>query len=333
VSSRTTSLRKHAPRQTGTGEGPVYTTGASFRARAEARQREVRAHDLKVRWKRLGHFLDDRAVVDGANFVIPVAHEAAMRRRGEGKGVSTRTFDNMLASQAMCFNLFAPLQRDLELATRVLRRIVPDLTDVTKLEFEYTPSRDVFNDQSRFGGVDCDLLIEARLTSGERAVIAVETKFVEREFSICGFRKPGRSKHGKPVCPPDAHLSTDRRECLYKYLYWQRSDDHRTIAMTGDARTCPFGGPLWQLWVNHTLAHEEARRRGATRARFLVCAPKANDALRADRVLDRFKALLRDPSTFVELPVDDLLASIAAEADTAELRQWSRRLDRRYGGI
>jgi hypothetical protein len=62
--------------------GPVYTRGASFRARAEARQREYRAHVLRVGWSQHGHWLDDRAAGEGRNFVVPEAMEEAQRRAG-----------------------------------------------------------------------------------------------------------------------------------------------------------------------------------------------------------------------------------------------------------
>ena len=91
--------------------GPIYTSGTSFRARAEARQRKYRAEVLRHGYEKWGHFLDDTGVAAGANFVSTAAHEKAKARDTVGKGVGDRTFRNMLASQAMCFNVFAPLKR------------------------------------------------------------------------------------------------------------------------------------------------------------------------------------------------------------------------------
>ena len=89
--------------------GPVYKNGNSFRARAEARQREYRAQRLRVGWGRYGHLLTEEAAAAGANFLHPEAFQAARKRQTAGKGVAERTFENMLSSQAMCFNIFAPL--------------------------------------------------------------------------------------------------------------------------------------------------------------------------------------------------------------------------------
>ncbi len=314
--------------------GPVYTTGTSFRARAEARQRRYRAEVLQEGWDRHGHWLDAEAVGRGANFVVPAAHAAAMRRRDAGKGVGERTFRNMLSSQAMCFNLFAPLAADTDLATAVLAPLLPGLVRVDSIIIEHTPAADVFGDQTGRGGVDCDLLVEATFSEGA-AVVVIETKFVEEEFSSCGFRRAGRAARGQVVCPEDVPVRDDRGACAYQgvkgYGYWRRSEEHRTLVEL-PAKGCPFGGPLWQLWVNHALAHVEAARRGAGRALFLVCAPSDNEALLSGgRVLDEFRALLRQPGTVGLLPLDALIDRVGAVA--GEGSEWARGLRDRYGRI
>ena len=39
--------------------GPIYTLGKSFRARAEARQRQYRGEILKAGWSKYGHLLNE----------------------------------------------------------------------------------------------------------------------------------------------------------------------------------------------------------------------------------------------------------------------------------
>lgn len=317
------------------GFGRVYTRGNSFRARAEARQRRYRADVLQAHWDTHGHWLAADDATAGANFVVPEAHAAAVRRRDERKGVAERTFENMLSSQAMCFNLFAPLAADSDLATAVLKPLVSGLDRVRAITIEHTPAPDVFGDQTGRGGVDCDLLIEARFVDGQDAVLVVETKFVEPEFSTCGFRKPGRAARGQIACPDNVAVALDRETCSYQrergYRYWQRTDEHRTLAPLAPVG-CPFGGALWQLWVNHTLAHVEAARRGASRAVFLVCAPSANDALlHGGSVLGGFRELLADPATVGLLALDELIDWISDVS--GEGSPWARGLRERYSRI
>jgi hypothetical protein len=209
---------------------------------------------------------------------------------------------------------------------------------VRSIEIEHTPPSDIFNDQSGFGGVDCDILIEGTNTSGETLVVVIETKFVEPEFSVCGFRKSGRAAKGQDVCPGDVPVRANRRACLYVrnkgYAYWQRSDEHgllveRALADAG----CPIAGGKWQLWVNLALAHEEAKRRGANDVRFAVCTSANNAALLdGGRALDGFRSLLQRPEAIHLIDLDELLARIEDIAP-ADLGAWASMLSVRYRGI
>ncbi len=317
-------------------EGPIYTRGNSYRARAEQRQREYRAAALGVAHAEYGHLLSDAAADEGANFVVEEAFAAALERQRAGKGVGRRTFNNMLSSQAMCFNVFAPLASRLDLATAVLEPFIDGLVEVTAIHIEHTPDGDVFRDQSGRGGVDCDVLIEGRTMEGA-VVQVVETKFVEPDFSICTFRKRDRAKKGQAMCPPDVPVRAGRDACLYtsakNYAYWERTDEYRLL--TVDAvpdRGCPFGGSLWQLWVNLALAHEEAKRRGTQDARFAVCCSASNTALLRDGVIEDFRSLLRKPSTVAHLDLETLVSRIG-ECAPPELATWASGLTARYADI
>jgi len=320
--------------------GRIYTGGNSFRARAEARQRDYREHILKAGWTAYGHWLDEQATTAGRNFVSPVAFDAAMARRSVGKGVDKRTFENMLSSQAMCFNIFAPLALDVSLATDVLSRFLP-LAQVKGIQIEYTPDNQVFGDQAGRGGVDCDVLVEGNDIEGQSLVVVIETKFVESEFSICGFRKPGRDAKGLAVCPDDVRVAQDTNHCLYAsrkgYLYWNRTVEHRILLEDALPESgCPFRGPLWQLWVNYTLAHAETARWGVQRAFFAVIAPIGNvSLLQNGRVIEQFRRLLVLPESVIFIDSDQLIGAIR---DTASVRrvqraEWVDALVSRYTGI
>jgi ribosomal protein L24E len=324
----------------GTDLDSQYTKGTSFRARAEARQREYRAGILGVGWSEHGHWLCEDAVARGANFVVPEAFEAAQKRDRAGKGVGARTFKNMLSSQAMCFNLFAPLAGDMPLTARVLRSFLPWLGRVDAIHIEYTPSNEIFGDQTGLGGVDCDVLIEGTSDHGEATVVVLETKFVEPEFSVCSFCHPKRIKEGKSYCSGAIPVRNDSGVCLYEsqkhYRYWQRTIELGTLdASRLPTDECPFSGPLWQLWLNHVLAHAEAARRKTPRAVFGVVAPEANDALhRGLRIFEEFIHLLAEPSSFVFIGVDAFIQSLREVAESeAHHDAWIEGLQARYTSI
>ena len=178
--------------------GAVCTKGNSFRARAEAHQREYRANALRAGWEQYGHLLDEAATVSGRNFLTPAIFDAVKQRADAGKGVLlSRTCGNMLASQAMCFNLFAPLAADLDLATAVLREHVAGLTAVTGIAIEWTPSSDIFGDQRGKGGVDCDVLVEARREDGpDEPIAAFRSTFATRRRCHSSRWKRSRTRSG-----------------------------------------------------------------------------------------------------------------------------------------
>lgn len=323
-------------------EGAVYTRDDSFRSRAEAHQRRYRADELRVADDgKYGHRLCQEAVKDGRNFLSTAIHDKARARLGKGKGVDkARTFGNMLSSQAMCFNLIGPLSdgRGLELAGNALRHFIDWVGGVKSIEFECTPPRDAFGDQSAVGGVDCDVLIECETTRCIPALIAIETKFVETEFSRCAFLA---EKMKERRCPEDVKLDGNFSCCGYQqkdYRYWQRSNEHKTLRDGVLPKSgCPFHKVPWQLWVNHTLVHELASRdirprETTARAAFAVCAPAANTKLLGDDVIGRFRGLLADPTTFVFIPLEELVKTIQrlAPSHGIDFENWINQFSRRY---
>ncbi|UPU37821.1 hypothetical protein M1B72_08970 [Geomonas paludis] len=320
--------------------GDIFTTcKKSYRGKAEKRQREYRVKELKAGWSGYGHWLDAEASAAGKNFVLPICHAAARAGDGQGKGVGERTFTNMLSSQAMCFNIFEPLNQDKDLCRRVLKEFIPEITEVRTISIEYTPDNGIFQDQSVRGGVDCDVLLEAVGADGNAMVIVIETKFVEPEFSACGYKKAGR----KVVCPNDVPVKQAADNCLYakknpSYLYWQRTLEHDFLKDDAVPEAgCPFAGPTWQMWLNYALAHEEARRRGATRAYYAVCASSQNTRLLNPKhdTLEHFRRLVKEPETVVTIDIDALFQAIGDNIDSSDAnhRQWLAGLQGRYGNI
>jgi len=317
----------------------IYTRGTSFRARAEAQQRLFRENILKAGHDRWGHILLPTDANNGLNFAGPGALEAARKRQQEGKGVADRTFHNLLSSQAMCFNIFSLLDLDKDLAARALSPFFPHLTAVNEIIIEFTPDEDMFGDQSKFGGVDSDVYIQGETVDRQTMIILLETKFVEPEFSICGFRKAGRAENKKSVCPDAIQLGQEMKNCLYTskkhYSYWKRSLEHNILKKDAvPERGCPFAGPLWQLWVNFTLAHAVAHSEKAGIACFGVIAPAANTRLLGaeHELIPRFKFLLNHPERMVYIDSDQLIRSIKTHVAEEKLpyTNWADYLEARY---
>lgn len=317
-----------------------YTTGNSFRAKAEAHQRHYRAQILNIPYETWGHILGEKDANTGKNFVNRAAFKAAEDRKTLGKGIAARTFNNMLSSQAMCFNMFTLLDQYKSMAVKALEPFFPSLYQVDDIIIEHTPSVDIFGDQSEVGGVDCDVLLHGKTEIGRPIIIVLETKYVEREFSTCGFRRKKR-KLDQQNCPENIELTGHKENCLYKqkkqYKYWERTE--RYALLKPDAlpeRGCPFSGPLWQLWVNFTLAHAEAERADNGEAYFGIIAPHGNKELLtgdgSSGTIADFKRLLQHPEKVVYIDSDRFILSIQelAKSVSLDVSQWADSLASRY---
>ncbi len=303
-------------------EGPVYSKGRDFRALAELSSRKYRLNVLKLmRWDTWGHWLHPADACAGYNFLPSMRSEileAIHSRAAKGKGVNLdRTLKNLLSSQALCFNLFVPLNSSKTLCARLLHVLLGDVVRVEKdILLEYTPNKAFFNDQSGQAGVDCDALLIYLSSSGQKVLNVIETKFVEKEFSVCGFRKSSQ----KDPCPKSTFINDDYSSCRYKakkkYEYWDQTEASRLFDMDLiKSQTCPFGESLWQLWTNMTLAFCLAKESGIQKFNYIIICPKQNTALSNNgEVFRLFRRLIKDEKRdsfriiFLEDIVDNLLA-------------------------
>ena len=88
-----------------------------------------------------------------------------------------RIYDNLLTSQALCFNLFGELQRDLGLASKAVGSLLGDpALVVTAIEFEYSPGRS----DPRFTADKTAFDVFILYTSGDgRGFLGIEIKYAE----------------------------------------------------------------------------------------------------------------------------------------------------------
>lgn len=292
----------------------IFTTGNSFRAIAEARARSYRISELYLpKFDKYGHKLTEDAGKRGMNYLPSLRYEimsAVVERKRKGKGLDIpRTTQNMLSSQAMCFNLFVPLNLDKKFAAAFFKELLGDCAEIIEpIEIEYTPSKTIFRDQSGKGGVDCDALLKYKNSNGGNSLVVIETKFVEEEFSNCGFRKSNQ----KDPCPIDTLVTPEFNNCRYHY---KKHNDYWKIAKESDLfdmhylhnNPCPFGGGLWQLWVNMSLAWALAEEMQYDDFSYAVICHEDNVKLtNGGQVFHDFRKLLKNPDKLRVIYLQDV---------------------------
>lgn len=135
-----------------------------------------------------------------------------------------RIWNNLLSSQPLAFNLFAELDENLDLASKLFHSLFPDRIDeVTNIDFEYSPSRgnleftgdhsafDVFirykkNGTEGFAGIE----VKYSESLGEESAKTAEKNYKQRYIEISlqsGLFRPERLDNLKK--PPLAQIWRD----------------------------------------------------------------------------------------------------------------------------
>lgn len=131
---------------------------------------------------KLGSRISAAAARAGANFmtndVMALAKAELLFREPGSVWNEERLWTNLLSSQALTVNLWAPMAFDLTLASAVWKSLLPDFVEtVTRIRFEHSPGR--FQENYFGDGTAFDVLAEVVTPDGEIAFVAAELKYVE----------------------------------------------------------------------------------------------------------------------------------------------------------
>lgn len=243
------------------------------------------------RRRRLGSRITYMAGRGGLNFLTPAIAFTAWREVVYRELNAVYDFDrlrqNLLSSQPLCFNAFAPLKRDLHLATRVFAELLPGFFhEVTSVLFEHSPARGhpAFTaDNTAF-----DLCIRGRTPTGQRAFVSLELKYSE------ALSEASRPLHA-------------------------RYDELAKISglFNDPAEPALRKNPLQQMFRQHCLAQAMLLRDVADLGIYMFIAPRLNHL--AQNAAEAYAGHLdghgpgRVP--FVAITLENLIEAIAAAGD------------------
>jgi hypothetical protein len=259
---------------------------------------------MSARGELYGNLLRAEDGLKGWNFLNERIHRYAEQRLAEDSLhiEPNRLRNNLLSSQPMCFNLFAPLALDSELAVKLVSGLpgFGDISEVTGVKMEYAPPKEtMLNDGTSF-----DAWLEYKRENGYLGFIGIETKLTE-PFS--------------------------QKEYDFNQYYQRWQDNHCWWWVPGAEKH--FSDKKYnQLWRNHLLAfalrhqpespYSEAFTAVLSHQRDTVC----KNALVAYR-----KYLLPEGrATLLEWSLDDLINRWLARVDTRETISWLHSLRLRY---
>jgi hypothetical protein len=241
--------------------------------------------------RRLGSRLTFMAGQIGENFLTRAIAEVAWRELVHREIGAIYDIDrlrlNLLSSQPLAFNAFAPLKRDLDLASRVFSELLPGfISTVTEVLFEHSPARGHWaftGDHTAF-----DLLIRGRTPTGQRAFVAIEIKYSE---DLNEPKRPMKARYDEL-----AQISG---------LF----NDHADSAL----RTNPLG----QLFRQHCLAQTMLLHDIADIGIYLFVAPRLNHLAESAAKIYQTKLDEHGPGRvpFVAITLEQLIEAIAAAGE------------------
>lgn len=131
---------------------------------------------------KLGSRISPAAARAGANFmtsdVMALAKAELLFREPGSVWDEERLWTNLLSSQALTVNLWAPMAFDLDLASAVWQTLLPGFVHtVSRIRFEHSPGR--FQENYFGDGTAFDVLVEIVTPEGEPGIVAAEVKYVE----------------------------------------------------------------------------------------------------------------------------------------------------------
>lgn len=281
--------------------GPQYENDDDFRKAARLHQSRYRAEILKVGFDEYGNRLTES---DGRNF-LNYYDRLGVRQVLQGRFPRySRTRDaDMLRSEHIPFNLFAPLTADPDLAQQVLGRITGiGLRPPVRIEFEWAPepAEKYLGDRTAF-----DTYIAAQDEAGHAVGIGIEVKYTERGYEL------GKTEALRVNDPTSTYWTLTRNSGVF-------TDDRCPDLATDDLR---------QIWRNHLLGRAMQLAGDIDHFASITLYPPGNRHM--GEAISRYRRLLTEEgrSSLLACTFEDYIAALSGNA---EIQAWQAFLRQRY---
>ena len=246
--------------------GPQYEHDDHFKAAARLHQSAYRAKVLKVGFDKYGNRLTESAGRALLNYYDGLGVREALRQRYPTYSKSRDA--DMLRSEHIPFNLFAPLIGRPELTNRLLYRILGvELLPPYQIELEWAPkpAEKYLGDRTSF-----DTYIKGTDDHGQVVGVGIEVKYTEQGYRL------GPSEALRVKNPGSTYWTTTRESGVF-------TNGGCKLLATDDLR---------QIWRNHLLGLKMRAVGDLDRFISVTIFPSGNGHM--SRALSRYQGLLTD---------------------------------------
>ncbi|MBM3708548.1 MAG: hypothetical protein FJW69_09500 [Actinobacteria bacterium] len=245
---------------------------------------------------------------------------------------------SMASSQTACANLFLPLLKNPDIATKILSGIKTDIKKIAtdlevfdngfRLEF-WDELDNLLNDHTNVSGTDSDIAIAYYDHQDNLNLWLIEHKLTESEFTTCGaFKSPNRST--LHTCKSASAIIDNKNLCYYhsacNFNYWNITLSNASpfnIDLIKGFDICPFMGGMNQLWRNQLLTtsieSSNSRELPYKKVYFSVVYHPENSYLNS--TISEFKKLIGYSDRFFTFTSDELINK-AKKTNEPVLSEW-----------
>ena len=290
-------------------KGKTYRYDDEFKAKA-------RAHQFAFREKELNDFYDEK------NPQVILSPNAAKQGlifcdtyreliKSKVKSKSSMLFSNMLRSEHIPYNIFTPMEEDLNAATTLFNEIIGgSISKISHIRIEFAGNAD---DRSEYlnDGTSFDTFIEYISSDGSIGGIGIEVKYTENGYPIgVKERKDIENTNG---------------------LYYQMTKDSHWYIPTLNILSFIKANHLRQIWRNHILGYSMLCRGDIQHFHHIHLYPVGNKHFH-ERAIPEYKTLLTESGkvSFIALTYESLFDMIGKIFVSEKQQDWLKYLRKRY---
>ena len=217
----------------------------------------------------------------------------------------------MLRSEHIPYNIFTPMEKDLDAATVLFNEVIGGgISCINNIHIEFagqSPDRSEYlNDGTSF-----DTFIEYTTTDGDKGGIGIEVKYTENGYRI-------GEKEKEDIEKPNG-------------TYRQVSEESNYFISSLDTKSFIKANHLRQIWRNHILGYSMLKKGEIKRFHYIHLYPEGNRHFHKYAVPE-YKQLLTEQgrNSFIDLTYESLFKLINSHFKRKEQKEWLEYLRKRY---
>ena len=288
--------------------GKQYDSDNDFRRKARLHQSKYRAEILNTDYDDFGNYLTRIDAENGLNFYQGLNIFVEVKKRYPN--YNRQLLANMLRSEHIPFNVFAPLIEHKELAKRVLNLFLNDIiSEIKEIEIEFAPKpkEDYLDDRTAF-----DTYIEYIHIDKSIGILGFEVKYTENEYKL----KTDSLEERHVNDPNSKYFHVSRRTNLFKSesISELPKDKYR------------------QVWRNQLLGESMLIKPNSKFGHFvsIILYPSGNAHFKT--VCKEYKEFLipTNEQKFLGITFEDFFTTLENSAIGNKLKDWVTYLKKRY---